>query len=121
MTNNYLHKKSIYRNNYLKVRPNRVGLDDFLACSFFLFGSGKKHFHIRRVSSAPAESTVEPSGDMAKFKMRFVCPVSSATFRMGSKKKVTNVPYNKFDNVAFGFNTFVKFTFVKEGYFQIVN
>lgn len=74
-------------NNYLKPGPSKVGLEDFFSCSFFLFGSGKKHFHIRRVSSAPAESTVEPSGDMARFNIRLVCPVSSATLKKICLKK----------------------------------
>lgn len=69
-------------NNYLKPGPSKVGLEDRFSCSFFLFASGKKHFHIRKVSSAPAERTVEPSGDMAKFRIRLVCPVSSATLKV---------------------------------------
>uniref|UniRef100_A0A0B7A4D9 Uncharacterized protein n=1 Tax=Arion vulgaris TaxID=1028688 RepID=A0A0B7A4D9_9EUPU len=31
---------------------------------FFVISSPAKHFHNLRVSSAPAETTVEPSGDM---------------------------------------------------------
>lgn len=104
---------------HLKPGPSKVcRTDRCFSFSFFLFGSGKKHFHILRVSSAPAESTVEPSGDMAKFRIRFVCPVSSATLR--GAKLILNI------NLCFrpGTNYEIKTdlqTLVIEGYFQIIS
>lgn len=44
----------------------------------FLIASGMKHFHKRNVSSAPAETTVVLSGEMARCSTLSVCPKSSA-------------------------------------------
>lgn len=38
-----------------------------------------KHFHSRRVSSAAADATNCPSGDMVMWRMRDMCPVNSMT------------------------------------------
>ncbi|KDR13901.1 hypothetical protein L798_12312 [Zootermopsis nevadensis] len=43
-------------------------------------GSRTKHFHNLKVSSAPADNTVLPSGHRASCKTRFLWPVNSATW-----------------------------------------
>jgi hypothetical protein len=69
--------------NFIDRFNYRIPLKLEAACEpdsfFFLTGSGAKHFHNRRVSSAPADNTVLPSGDMARCKTRAACPVNSAT------------------------------------------
>lgn len=44
-------------------------------CTFFFWSSTWKHFQSRSVSSAPADTTVDPSGDMAMCNTRAVWPV----------------------------------------------
>jgi len=64
----------ILERNWLKLRDFDFGV------STFLLGSGGKHFHNRRVSSAPADTIVVSSLDSARCKTLSVWPVSSATF-----------------------------------------
>jgi hypothetical protein len=77
ISNNALYCNFVARFYY------RIPLKLEAACepvSFFFFtGSGAKHFHSRKVSSAPADNTVLPSGDMARCNTRAECPVNSAT------------------------------------------
>ena len=47
--------------------------------AFFLVGSTAKHFHSRSVSSAAADTTVLPSGDIAMCSTRAVCPTNGTT------------------------------------------
>lgn len=49
------------------------------AGAFFLAGSTAKHFHNRNVSSAAADTTVLPSGDIAMCSTRDVCPTNKGT------------------------------------------
>jgi len=64
---------------------------DFVtALTTFFCGSEAKHFHSRSVSSAAADTTVEPSGDMAMWRTREVWPVSSATlFSVGYRQMMS--------------------------------
>jgi len=45
---------------------------------FFFAGSTAKHFHSRNVSSAAADTTVLPSGDIAMCSTRAVCPMEQS-------------------------------------------
>ena len=55
-----------------------------LSESFFLAGSMAKHFHNLRVSSAAAETTVDPSGLMAMCRIRDVWPVQKINHVRGN-------------------------------------
>lgn len=55
--------------------------------AFSLTGSMTKHFHNLKVSSAPADKTVVPSGEIARCKTLAVCPLSSATFKFTIKSE----------------------------------
>ena len=50
-----------------------------VAAFFAVVCFGAKQFHIRRVSSAPRDTTCDPSGLIARHKIRLVCPSSSVT------------------------------------------
>lgn len=61
--------------------PLEKGTDavDLAVDAFLLFvGSRAKHFHILSVSSAAADTTVLPSGDIAVCRTRAVCPMSKS-------------------------------------------
>lgn len=53
--------------------------DEPVDASFFCCGSAAKHFHNRNVSSAADDTTVEPSGDNAKFRILEVWPADNVT------------------------------------------
>ena len=59
----------------------------FLWTMDFLIASGMKHFHKRNVSSAPAETTVVLSGEMARCSTLSVWPKSSAVLVYVKKRK----------------------------------
>ena len=84
-----IHWRSVFQKyalycNFVARLYYRIPLKLEAACEpfsfFFLTGSGAKHFHSRKVSSAPADNTVLPSGDVARCKTRAECPVNSATW-----------------------------------------
>lgn len=62
-----------YRIIVLREEPGSL-LTDFAFVFFFVSSSTMKHFHNRSVSSAPADTTVSPSGDIARCKTRAVWP-----------------------------------------------
>ena len=78
--------------------PLEKGTDavDLAVDAFLLFvGSRAKHFHILRVSSAAADTTVLPSGDIAVCRTRAVCPMS-----MSRKYSIYYInPWIRFQNI----------------------
>ena len=76
-----LKKEKLTTRTYLIMPRKRPSIDS-PRCFFFFFLSAAKHFQKRSVSSPAAETTVDPSGDMAMPSTRCEWPVSSVTLAM---------------------------------------
>ena len=74
----FLVRSLLYRTFIHDIKPFPSLLSPLLEV-FLDFCWLAKHFHSRRVSSAAADATNCPSGDMVMWRMRDMCPVSSMT------------------------------------------